>query len=76
MPPVEHVRDRVPAGQVRLSYDHRRDEVDIQECDRHAAVPPVSGCHIFQEDDVRLGVRPALFYGQKRVRHALETVFG
>ena len=78
MPSMEHVRQRVPVGEVRLGCDHRREEHDVRQGDRHAAtgermahVPRVT-----EEDDALLGVRPALLDGRKeRVGHATETVF-
>ena len=37
VPPVEHLRERVPVGEVGLSGDHRREEHDIRKGDGHAA---------------------------------------
>ena len=78
VPPVEYVRERVPVGQVRLGCDHRREQDDVRECDRHAAaservahIPRVA-----KEDDAFLSVRPALLNGrEERIGHSPETVF-
>ena len=74
---MEYVRQRVPVGEVRLGCDHRREEHDVRQGDRHATagermahVPCVS-----EEDDALLGVRPTLLDGrEERVGHATETV--
>jgi hypothetical protein len=79
VPPVEQVRDCVPVGQIRLGYDHRREEDDVRKCDGHAATSERMAhvpC-IAEEDNALPVVRPALFYGrEERVGHAPETVFG
>lgn len=77
VPSIEHVRQCVPVGEVRLGCDHRREEHDVRQGDRHptagermAHVPGVT-----EEDDALLGMRSALLDGRKeRVGHATETV--
>jgi hypothetical protein len=65
VPPVEHVRERVPVSEVWFCGDHRREEHDVRQGDSHATagermahIPCVA-----KEDDALFGVWPALLDG-------------